>query len=69
MHKLRPYNEKMDENQITSSSRGPRLHQDQSFRCFVALRYLKSKKGFFLDLFVILPLPQVRLLSVFYLTG
>ncbi|GAB4849555.1 hypothetical protein Ancab_004349 [Ancistrocladus abbreviatus] len=25
-----------------------------------ALRYLKAKEGFFLDLFVILPLPQVR---------
>uniref|UniRef100_A0A0V0HAT5 Putative ovule protein n=1 Tax=Solanum chacoense TaxID=4108 RepID=A0A0V0HAT5_SOLCH len=61
MHKLRPYDGKMDENRISSSNRGSRLHQDQSFRCFVALRYLKSKKGFFFDLFVILPLPQVRL--------
>lgn len=26
----------------------------------VALRYIKDKKGFFFDLFVILPLPQVR---------
>ncbi|XP_049399442.1 cyclic nucleotide-gated ion channel 4-like [Solanum stenotomum] len=59
MHKLRPYDGKMDENRISSSSRGSQLHQDQSFRCFVALRYLKSKKGFFFDLFVILPLPQI----------
>jgi len=28
--------------------------------CSSALRYLKAKKGFFFDLFVILPLPQVR---------
>lgn len=28
----------------------------------VALRYLKAKKGFFFDLFVILPLPQVRII-------
>lgn len=27
----------------------------------VALRYLKTKRGFFFDLFVILPIPQVRI--------
>lgn len=32
---------------------------DKSPRRSVALRYLKAKKGFFFDLFVILPLPQV----------
>lgn len=29
----------------------------------VALRYMKAKKGFFFDLFVILPLPQVSILT------
>ncbi|KAJ9671754.1 hypothetical protein PVL29_025457 [Vitis rotundifolia] len=38
---------------------GSRLH-DASART-VALRYLKAKKGFFFDLFVILPLPQIVL--------
>lgn len=57
MHKLRPYD---DENRINNNR--PQLHHDQSLRRFVALRYLKSNKGFFSDLFVILPLPQVRLL-------
>ncbi|XP_055801998.1 cyclic nucleotide-gated ion channel 4-like isoform X2 [Solanum dulcamara] len=56
MHKSRPYDDEMDDNRINSSR--PRLHHDQSLRRFVALRYLKSKKGFFFDLFVILPLPQ-----------
>ncbi|KAH7546516.1 hypothetical protein FEM48_Zijuj01G0209100 [Ziziphus jujuba var. spinosa] len=32
----------------------------------VALRYLKAKKGFLFDLFVILPLPQVNSLILFY---
>ena len=35
------------------------VHNNKSART-VALRYLKAKKGFFFDLFVILPLPQVR---------
>ncbi|XP_059277228.1 cyclic nucleotide-gated ion channel 4-like [Lycium ferocissimum] len=51
MKKLRPH-----ENEFNNP---PRLHQDQSLRRSVALRYLKSKKGFFFDLFVILPLPQI----------
>ncbi|KAF8413989.1 hypothetical protein HHK36_001987 [Tetracentron sinense] len=38
---------------------GGKLH-DTSARS-VALRYMKAKKGFFFDLFVILPLPQVVL--------
>jgi hypothetical protein len=29
--------------------------------CSVALSYLKSRRGFFFDLFVILPIPQVRI--------
>ncbi|XP_059662592.1 cyclic nucleotide-gated ion channel 4 [Cornus florida] len=36
-----------------------RLHDTSARK--VALRYLKAKKGFFFDLFVILPLPQVVL--------
>ncbi|PSS06176.1 Cyclic nucleotide-gated ion channel like [Actinidia chinensis var. chinensis] len=36
------------------------LHNNKSART-VALRYLKAKKGFFFDLFVILPLPQLVL--------
>ncbi|EEF36596.1 cyclic nucleotide-gated ion channel 4 [Ricinus communis] len=36
---------------------GPRFSSPSS----VALRYLKAKKGFFFDLFVILPLPQIIL--------
>ncbi|KAK4344047.1 hypothetical protein RND71_037141 [Anisodus tanguticus] len=51
MNKLRPH-----ENQISNH---PRLHEDQSLRRSLALRYLKFKKGFFFDLFVILPLPQI----------
>lgn len=34
----------------------------------VAVRYFKDKKGFFFDLFVILPLPQVRI-SIIISTG
>jgi len=30
-----------------------------------ALRYLKAKRGFFFDLFVILPIPQVKPLFFF----
>ncbi|CAN4096949.1 unnamed protein product [Withania somnifera] len=51
MNKLSPYDRE--------SSSHPRLHHDKSLRCSVALRYLKSNKGFFFDLFVILPLPQI----------
>ncbi|XP_057506800.1 cyclic nucleotide-gated ion channel 4-like [Actinidia eriantha] len=36
------------------------VHNNKSART-VALRYLKAKKGFFFDLFVILPLPQLVL--------
>ena len=39
------------------------VHNNKSART-VALRYLKAKKGFFFDLFVILPLPQVRSIQV-----
>ncbi|PHT51670.1 Cyclic nucleotide-gated ion channel 4 [Capsicum baccatum] len=52
MHKFR-----LHEGENTSSH--PRIHHEKSLRRSVALRYLKSKKGFFFDLFVILPLPQV----------
>lgn len=45
---------------------GSRLH-DTTART-VALRYLKAKKGFFFDLFVILPLPQVRVYCLTILT-
>lgn len=41
-----------------ASEEGSRLHDASAST--VALRYLKAKKGFFFDLFVILPLPQVR---------
>ncbi|XP_047253062.1 cyclic nucleotide-gated ion channel 4 isoform X4 [Capsicum annuum] len=51
MHKFR-----LHEGENTSSH--PRIHHEKSLRRSVALRYLKSKKGFFFDLFVILPLPQ-----------
>lgn len=33
-------------------------------RCSVALAYLNSRRGFFFDLFVILPIPQVRILFI-----
>ncbi|KAG8658068.1 hypothetical protein MANES_03G116800v8 [Manihot esculenta] len=39
------------------TSGGPRLTSPRS----MALRYLKGKRGFFFDLFVILPLPQIVL--------
>ncbi|XP_047253064.1 cyclic nucleotide-gated ion channel 4 isoform X6 [Capsicum annuum] len=52
MHKFR-----LHEGENTSSH--PRIHHEKSLRRSVALRYLKSKKGFFFDLFVILPLPQI----------
>lgn len=45
-----------DNNGVDSGPRGFRARS-------AALTYLKSKKGFFFDLFVILPLPQVRFLN------
>lgn len=59
-HKLRPYDGEINENRSSNSSHLQR---------FVALRYLKSKKGFFFDLFVILPLSQVRLLMSIYIVN
>lgn len=53
-----------DEDEGSGSSNGSRLH-DTSAKT-VAFRYLKSKKGFLFDLFVILPLPQVSFLCSFF---
>lgn len=47
---------------VGGTSQTSRLHK-KSARS-VALGYLKAKKGFFFDLFVILPLPQVRFLQM-----
>lgn len=53
------YEATADEDRRNGSSSGV-LISDKSAR-LVALRYLKARKGFFFDLFVILPLPQIVL--------
>lgn len=44
-------NERSGPHTVSNNNNNPRS---------VALRYMKAKKGFFFDLFVILPLPQVK---------
>lgn len=52
---------KMAKRSYAMVGEGGKLHNSTAGS--VALQYLKAKKGFFFDLFVILPLPQVMFLT------